>query len=157
MYVCTDCGRNNPENSTYCECGFALPDATRRPAVENRELASRSARLVGQFIDAFVAVGLLLLAVPLSSVHEGLALAGLAGFLGYLLLADGLPGGQSLGKRFLNIAVVNSETGDPCGYGRSFARNITQILGFLDWIWIFGGRRHRAGDVLAHTKVIALP
>lgn len=156
MHTCSACGRNSPENSVRCECGAALPEAKERLAVENQEVASLGARLVGQFIDAFVALGLLLIAVPLSNVHESLAYVGLAGFLGYYLLADGLPGGQSLGKRFLKIAVVKEETGEPCSYSSSFVRNIAQILGFFDWVWIFGDRRRRAGDVLAHTKVIAL-
>lgn len=156
MSKCSICGRDNPESGDYCECGPAPPKAKRQYDGGQQQLASRGARLMGQFIDAFVAIGLLFLILPLSKVTEGLSYLGLAGFLGYYLLSDGLPRGQSLGKRLLKIAVVNEDTGEPCTYWKSFLRNVTQSLGVLDWIWIFGSRQRRAGDLLAHTKVIAL-
>jgi uncharacterized RDD family membrane protein YckC len=73
----------------------------------------------------------------------------------YTLLADGLEGGQSWGKRMVGIRVVSMQTGTPCSFGQSFIRNLLlMILGPIDWIFIFGDRRQRLGDKLAGTIVV---
>ena len=73
----------------------------------------------------------------------------------YVLLADGLPGGQSFGKRINNTAVVDAETGAPCTFGQSFVRNIIlTVLGIIDWLFIFGKKRQRLGDKAAGTVVV---
>lgn len=123
-------------------------------AIEHRPLASLGARLLGQIIDWAIAVGIFLLAIPLANVSETLALVPVIGCIGYYLLCDGMPNGQSLAKRLLKIAVIDSDNGKPCSYGQSAVRNITQVLGILDWLWIFGPKSRRAGDVLAHTIVV---
>jgi uncharacterized RDD family membrane protein YckC len=87
-------------------------------------------------------------------VLAGPAVVTLFLFFAYYLFCDGLPNGQSVGKRLLKIRVVIDETGLPCTYSKSFLRNIAQVLGILDWLWIFGGKRKRAGDFLARTSVI---
>ena len=137
------------------------------------ELASRGSRLVAQIVDILIAVSLFFAGIVLPGslaflinkvnlVDAQLLFAlielgpwvGSILFLLYYLLADGLPNGQSLGKRLVKIAVVDDESGTPCTLAKSAVRNLTQILGFLDWIWIFGEKRKRAGDVLAHTRVV---
>jgi uncharacterized RDD family membrane protein YckC len=78
-------------------------------------------------------------------------------FAFYILFADGLPGGQSLGKRLLRTAVIQERTGQPCGWWRSFVRNfMLALLGPLDWVFVFGKRRQRLGDMAAGTIVVAL-
>lgn len=73
----------------------------------------------------------------------------------YLLFQDGLPEGQSLGKKGVNSRVINASSGRPCGFGESFVRNISLlILTWVDWIFIFGERRQRLGDKLANTVVV---
>ena len=72
----------------------------------------------------------------------------------YILFADGLGEGQSIGKRLLGIRVVDSRTGAPCTYRQSFVRNIFYIIGIFDWICIFGEQRQRLGDMVARTIVI---
>ncbi|MGV3517710.1 hypothetical protein [Luteitalea sp.] len=43
----------------------------------------------------------------------------------------------------------------PCSSWQSFVRNLSLlILGVIDWAFIFGKRRQRLGDKLAHTVVI---
>ena len=75
----------------------------------------------------------------------------------YILLSDGLRGGQSFAKRLLRTAVVDAQTGAPCTFGQSFARNfLLMLLGFIDWLFSFGEKRQRLGDKLAGTKVIAV-
>lgn len=122
--------------------------------------SSRFARLVGQTIDFCIAalpvaaVGLLM--APMGRMGD--AITSLAGLwtLGYLLLADGMEGGQSFGKRLLGMRVVDAKTGKPCSFGRSLLRNFTlTLLGPIDWVFIFGQRRQRLGDKLAGTVVIA--
>ncbi|WP_459742710.1 RDD family protein [Pseudomonas sp. 3A(2025)] len=71
----------------------------------------------------------------------------------YFLLADALPGGQSLGKRLLSIAVVDRKTFKACTPGQSFTRNSGTLI-VLDWIWIFMEARMRLGDMFAKTIVI---
>src|SRR6185295_14327998 len=73
----------------------------------------------------------------------------------YTLLADGLEGGQSFGKRMVGIRVVSMRSGKPCSFGQSFVRNLLlMILGPIDWIFIFGDRRQRLGDKAAGTIVV---
>lgn len=138
-------------------------------------LSSRWERLVGQAIDGTIAglpIGIAMLIAGLFlrrggtagdhfgagfTVSFGLAFVVIAGLWAslYLLFADGLHHGQSFAKRWLGMRVVDANTGEPCTFGQSFVRNITQsILGPLDWIFIFGDAHQRLGDKIAHTIVI---
>lgn len=72
----------------------------------------------------------------------------------YFLLCDGLPNGQSFGKRMTKIATVSSISGKPCSFFESFLRNITGVLGWIDWLFIFGPKKQRLGDKVASTIVI---
>jgi uncharacterized RDD family membrane protein YckC len=62
--------------------------------------------------------------------------------------------GQSLGKKWMKLAVVDERTGVPCTYGRSVVRNVLRVLGLVDVLFIFGNRRQRLGDKAAGTIVI---
>lgn len=85
-------------------------------------------------------------------------MSGVVWAIGYHFLADGLGEGQSLGKQWLGISVVDDRSGEPCTFGQSFVRNLLlAILGPLDWIFIFGTRHQRLGDKLAGTVVVAAP
>jgi uncharacterized RDD family membrane protein YckC len=92
----------------------------------------------------------------------------------YVLLADGLPNGQSPGKRLLGVKAVHVPTRVPCGPRRSVVRNlpvafalalVLALSPFLAWlavpILLFEGWSAatdalglRFGDVLADTQVI---
>jgi len=123
-------------------------------------LASRSARLLGQVLDGLVAivpmVALVLIdSAGLESGGGPLGMAALVVGVAYYFLADALPGGQSLGKRWLDLSVIDARTGEPCSIWQSFVRNLLlAILGPLDWLFIFGERRQRLGDKAAGTIVI---
>jgi uncharacterized RDD family membrane protein YckC len=55
----------------------------------------------------------------------------------------------------MGTAVVDAATGRPCTFGKSFLRNfLLVVLGFIDWIFIFGRRRQRLGDMAANTLVV---
>ena len=119
-------------------------------------LATLGQRLMAQIIDGVIYFVIVVLSV-LSSVPfgfggivVGVLVAGL-----YLLFQDGLKGGQSYGKRFVNTAVIDTRTGEWCGFGQSFLRNfLLSLLSFVDWIFILGQKRQRLGDMAANTAVI---
>ena len=133
--------------------------------------ASRSDRLIGQIIDALVAAIPAILVVTLldgegtigrlTDINEsmlGLSFAErVAAFLSimYYLLADALPGGQSLAKRWIGTAVVDANSGEPCSVWQSLGRNaLLAALGPIDWLFILGERHQRLGDKLAGTIVV---
>jgi uncharacterized RDD family membrane protein YckC len=126
---------------------------------ESVDLATLPQRLAGQFLDGLVAsvppIAAFLLTFVLNRAGIVLiVITCLFAFL-YTLLADGLEGGQSWGKRMVGIRVVSMQTGAPCSFGQSFIRNLLlMILGPIDWIFIFGDRRQRLGDKAAGTIVI---
>ena len=76
------------------------------------------------------------------------------GFLLYLLPCDGLPGGQSLGKRVSKTSTVHVVTDKPCTYWQSCVRNSSMLLGLVDAMFMVSKQRHRIGDLLARTKVV---
>ena len=120
--------------------------------------ATRFERWLGQFLDTIIYAALVIIPIVLLTTIVGDLMAVLIGSLPalfYLLFQDGLPDGQSLGKRGVNSRVINATSGAPCGFGESFVRNISLlVLNWIDWIFIFGERRQRLGDKLANTVVV---
>ena len=121
--------------------------------------AARSSRFVGQCVDGLVAGAPLVLffLIPRDNpaVSGALALGWLGWVCFHVLLADGMEGGQSWGKRVAGTRVVDATTGAPCTFGQSFIRNLLlSVLGPIDWIFIFGERHQRLGDKAAGTIVI---
>jgi uncharacterized RDD family membrane protein YckC len=178
---CPVCGLINPPNAHICDCGYNFETRNKGNPIagsitsqgcyhsldgKNYELASLGERLGGQFLDALTGASLILIGslifqktadmVSGNAIAIGKALfwCGMALFVLYLLFQDGLPGGQSVGKRIVRTAVINATSGRPCSLLGSAARNIIQVLGIFDWIFILGGRRQRLGDMLVGTIVI---
>lgn len=120
-------------------------------------LAHPGKRFQGQIIDGVIAYFLGFATLYVldrlvgrdASVYAGIVVASL-----YFLLSDGLPNGQSLGKRLLGIRVVDKVTHDSCTFVQSFLRNVTFPLGIFDWIFIFFGSHRRLGDFFASTVVV---
>jgi uncharacterized RDD family membrane protein YckC len=122
----------------------------------SKPLASIGQRFTAQFLDDLVA---LTIGVAVYLVASFLALPlelAILGFFLYLLLCDGLPGGQSLGKRMTKTSVVHVATGQPCSYLQSCARNFAMVLGVVDAVLIVGQQRRRLGDYIGRTKVVRL-
>ena len=124
-----------------------------------RQLASLGERLGGQIIDGFIALIPLVVAMfPWGvsfDVQEMIQATGIVVAITYLLFSDGFEAGQSFGKRAVNTAVVDRITNEPCTFGQSFIRNfLLLVLGFIDWIFIFGEKRQRLGDKVSGTVVI---
>ena len=127
--------------------------------MQNFQYAPRRNRLLGQIMDGFVAPAPLVVGLVINTASEIVAtpfvLIGAAFLLGYYFLADGLEGGQSIGKRWLGMRVVDEKTGEPCTYMQSFGRNLMiALLGPIDWIFIVGEKHQRLGDMIAGTIVI---
>jgi uncharacterized RDD family membrane protein YckC len=127
--------------------------------MEELPYASRLNRLLGQILDGLVAAAPCIVAAIFASMNRFvgivfmLAAAGWSFF--YYFFSDGFSGGQSYGKRALGMHVIDAKTGAPCSFGQSFLRNILlAILGPIDWIFIFGERHQRLGDMAAGTVVI---
>ena len=169
---CPRCRLENPETAIRCDCGWDFQSNTIQPSyfqsfadidpASGRELASLSDRFLGQLIDSLIVLGLIIVvvifstALPESAGAAAFVVALIVGIL-YLLLSDGLKGGQSYGKKVMKTAVIHADSGQPCTFGRSFVRNITlQVLGILDWLFIFGSKRQRLGDMLVNTIVVKL-
>lgn len=122
----------------------------------NQPLASIGQRFTAQFLDDLVALAVgVFFYVFAKALAFPLELA-LLGFASYVLLCDGLPGGQSLGKRFTRTAVVHASTEKPCRYWQSLVRNLAMVLGVVDALFLLGKQRRRLGDYLGCTKVVQL-
>ena len=132
---------------------------THATIAESVDLASRPQRLAAQFLDGLVAgaPALAALLIMFLSPRASIVMFIVAALFGalYTLFADGLEGGQSIGKRVLGLRVVSMATGAPCTFGQSFLRNLLlMILGPIDWVFIFGERHQRLGDKAAGTIVV---
>lgn len=122
----------------------------------SKPLASIGQRFTSQFLDDLVAVAVgVIFYLGAQALALPLELA-IVGFVLYVLFCDGLPGGQSLGKRFTRTAVVHSTTEEPCRYWQSFVRNLAMVLGVIDAVFIVSKQRRRLGDYMARTKVVQL-
>ena len=142
--------------------------------MEKRYLLKRNkrvalfSRLIAKGIDLFLVLILSIFTYPL-----GILLSAL-----YLTFADSLQNGQSVGKRFIGLAVISLEDGKPCSLKQSFVRNLPFIVPLIFsiiplWGWIFSAfigiplilvelyllfkldSGHRIGDVMADTSVMA--
>jgi uncharacterized RDD family membrane protein YckC len=158
---CPRCGLTNPDGAIQCDCQYDLRAggalAVGTPQMLALPLATFGERFAGHFLDSALTCGGVALGSYIgASLGVGAAPA-MVMFLGYLLFSDGLGEGQSFGKKMLKIAVVDKTTGRPCGYGRSFVRNIVRMFGLVDWVFMLGERRQRLGDRAANTIVVKLP
>jgi uncharacterized RDD family membrane protein YckC len=127
--------------------------------MEDYPYASRLNRLIGQILDGFVAGAPFIVAVVAMALNRYVGMVFMVAAFGwsffYYFFADGFSGGQSYGKRALGMHVIDAKTGAPCSFGQSFLRNLLlAILGPIDWIFIFGERHQRLGDMAAGTVVI---
>ncbi len=78
-------------------------------------------RVSARTIDLIIVAAFLEL-VPRAGFFAGIA---------YLLIADGLFGGRSIGKKLIGIKVVLIESGKACGYKESIFRNFIFAIGLL--------------------------
>jgi uncharacterized RDD family membrane protein YckC len=125
------------------------------------------ARVLNRFIAKFV--DLIVVAAAGQVVPPVGWLAGLA----YVLIGDGLTGGQSLGKRVIGLQTVIPRSREVSGFRESIVRNLPLALAYLlfpipyiGWalataivlleaLLIIGNEQGlRLGDEIAHTQVL---
>ncbi|HJS75504.1 MAG TPA: RDD family protein [Vicinamibacteria bacterium] len=137
-------------------------------------LATRGSRLAASLIDGFAAIVILLpalAAVFFAGANESLsgaamlfaALSGIA-FLAFAVyqLSMLVRQGQTLGKKSMNIRIVNYSDGQIPSAGRMLGLRyfVNSLLGqipfysVLDVLLIFGNERRCIHDYLAGTKVV---
>jgi len=127
--------------------------------IESHRLASPGLRYLGQIIDGAISATIFIFFLWLSTLiglsQASSSLIAFSAAALYFLLSDGLPKGQSLGKKLLGISVIDSVTGKSCSFPQSFFRNLlTPIIGMIDAVFILDKRRQRLGDKLAKTIVV---
>ena len=120
----------------------------------------RSRRIGAQLIDQGVLFGLIALSHipfprPWETPEHSLSLDLINVYATILyLFKDGI-GGRSIGKRFMNIQVIDAETGDPGGMMQSFKRNLPLLIVFVQLFALFKlTKDQRTGEGWAHTHVI---
>jgi hypothetical protein len=120
-------------------------------------------RFIAKFVDFLIIAAAGKIAPPVGW------LAGLA----YILLADGLPGGRSIGKRLAGLQTVIPRIREVAGFRESIIRNIpfgcayliypvpyvgwvaaSLFVGFEALLIIGNEQGLRVGDDLAHTQVL---
>ena len=86
-------------------------------------------------------------------------IAGLLAGVLYQFFIEGAWDGYTVGKKLFGIKVVK-ETGESCGYGAAFVRNLLEIVdGFFYYVIGFiamaaSDKRQRIGDRVAGTVVV---
>lgn len=148
-----------------------VPEVPRYSKVKFRRRLG--ARLLDSFVPALPMLGFLLLA-GLGAIVGGVGgILALLGFLGafvsvfwgmyYAFTKDGRERGQSIGKKKLNLMVVNITTNKPCTKGESALRELDlfflQMVPIVGWlvepiVMLASKDGRRLGDHLADTQVI---
>jgi uncharacterized RDD family membrane protein YckC len=120
-------------------------------------------RFIAKFVDLLLVAAVGKVAPPVGW------LAGLV----YVLIADGLPGGRSIGKRLAGLQTIVTRTRELAGFRESIIRNLPLacayllfavpyigwiagmfLLGFEALLIIGNDQGRRIGDDLAHTQVL---
>lgn len=141
--------------------------------------ASLGNRFLASLLDGLISLGLSIPAIiffvlgmaKLDSYYSKDEAIGLfiIAFLFYLIpltynfIKDGLGQGQSLGKKALDIMVVNLDSNTPCNKGKSFFRNfisgLVTLIPFVGWLIepimvLATDDGRKLGDKAANTQVI---
>lgn len=151
-----------PGEPGLSDAGRTGPCKDHHPAHEERAVkVSLLHRVIAKFVDLLIAAALAQLLPPVGWIAAG----------AYLLLADGLWQGQSLGKRLIGLQVrVESRPGR---YRESIVRNTPIVLGYLclgipyagwllaaailvgEGLLLLGSPQgQRLGDLMASTTVV---
>jgi uncharacterized RDD family membrane protein YckC len=123
------------------------------------DIAPAVSRLAAYLVDIFaplIVVGLVVFPLYVyapSSVSDTASAAGLAAWLVYFFIKDGLPRG-SLGKHLLTIRVVDASSMEACSLPQSIVRNVFALLGPLDLVFAIASDGRRLGDHVARTLVL---
>ena len=113
-----------------------MAEAMATPTTGTR--ASFGVRLVAVLIDGVI-VGAIQTILTAALKTPGRGLGTLIG-LAYFIYLEGSPSGQTVGKKAMNIRIVDADSGGPIGYGRAvlryFARILSAIPCALGYFWM---------------------
>ena len=114
-------------------------------------------RLLASLVDGII-VGVIsgLLGAILGNAGRGL---GVVVGLAYYIYLEGSPSGQTVGKKLLNIRVVNFNTGGELGFGGAALRYVGRILSaipcLLGYFWmLWDGQKQTWHDKIATSVVV---
>lgn len=181
---CPQCAAEIPQDSVFCQfCGTRLETQASEifsfyGTDRKYPRADLGNRFLASLLDAAVVIGLSLPAIiafvaatkavndysstdapglyVLTVVFYGLPLT-------YSLIKDGFWHGQSVGKRAVNLMVVNLDNNTPCSKGKSFFRNfissLVAVIPFIGWLIepimvLATDDGRKLGDKAANTQVI---
>ena len=119
--------------------------------------ASFGQRLGAYLIDVIliaIAVGILTAVLKTTGYFVGIAIG-----LAYFVYFEGSPSGQTIGKRVLDIRVIDYATGGSLGYGKAFLRWIGRIVSgaicLLGYLWMIWDKEKQTWhDKIAGTVVV---
>ena len=124
--------------------------------MENYELANVWYRWLANTIDLIIIAFLILIigkfTMQLGVTNEALAVYPVL-FLYFYIVSRIYPS-QTVGKKILGIATVDSQTLSPPKFWQVIVRNLFKFFGFFDAVFIFRQNRQRLGDLVAKTIVI---
>jgi len=92
------------------------------PQLADAPLADPLCRWIAKFVDLLIATALSRLLPPI----------GFFAGVTYLLVADGVTPGHSVGKRVLGLVVWDAE-GSPCSVRASIVRNVFLVVSYVAW------------------------
>ena len=132
-----------------------MADAMAQPEAGPR--ANFGQRFAAALIDGvLIAIVQFVLAAILGR-SAGQGLGGLIG-LAYFIYLEGSPSGQTVGKKALNIRVVDADNGGPIGYGRAvlryFARILSAIPCLLGYFWMLWDKNKQTWHDKITTNVV---
>jgi uncharacterized RDD family membrane protein YckC len=140
----------------------------REPALEQPSPTARTGasgpragfgrRLVAAIVDGIlyaVVYGILYAFLSEGAAYGLTLLAALV----YLTYFEGSASGQTVGKKLLNIRVIDFATGGPIGYGRAFLRWLGRILSsiplYLGYLWMLWDKEKQTWhDKIANCVVV---
>jgi uncharacterized RDD family membrane protein YckC len=126
--------------------------------VQSGPRASFGIRFVAALIDGVLlgVIGAVLGAILGNALGSALNLALGLGYYGYL---EGSPSGQTVGKKLMNIRVIDFNGGGPIGTGRGLIRYVGRILStivcLLGYFWMLWDKEKQTWhDKIAATVVV---
>ena len=116
-------------------------------------------RLAAALVDGFLlGVVYVIVAVATRSAAASYLVLLLLG-IAYTVYFEGSGSGQTVGKKLLNIRVIDFATGGSIGYGRAFVRYVGRILSsiplYLGYLWMLWDREKQTWhDKLSNAVVV---
>ncbi len=132
-----------------------MTEATAQPGTGPR--ASFGARFGAALIDGLMLAVLSFLLGAAIGPSAGQGLGTLLG-LAYFVYLEGSTSGQTVGKKLLNIRVVDAESGGPIGYGRALLRYVARIVSaipcLLGYFWMLWDKNKQTWHDKISTNVV---